>query len=150
MNWGKIKNQAKSMAKHDHAHAHDQIHADCAGDDSCNKPMDLVYLYSDPIVNKEGYASSVPLDLETEYKNLVDSLTKVGRQFNITREAINIDSLKDAIDKNPFIIHISSHGAFDKKINEFYLAIENYKKIGQEDKIPESRLKKLLGDKNKI
>ena len=101
-------------------------------------------------MNEYNHPVSVPLDLETEYKNLVESLSKVGKQFKISKEAINIDSLKDMIEKNPSIIHISSHGAFDKKTNEFYLAIEkNRDNIGHEDKINESRLRTLLGEKGK-
>ena len=37
------------------------------------------------------------------------------------REAINCSSIAQMIEKKPKIIHISSHGAFDK---EFFLAIE--------------------------
>lgn len=48
----------------------------------------------------------------------------------------------------PEIIHISSHGAFDKFKKEFYLAIENKDEVGQEDRIPQSRLTTLLRPPN--
>lgn len=43
------------------------------------------------------------------------------------REAINCTSIAQMIEKKPAIIHISSHGAFDKKSKEFFLAIEKEK-----------------------
>ena len=51
--------------------------------------------------------------------------------------------MQQIIDNNPKIIHISSHGAYDSQMEEFYLAIEGLDN-GMEDLFSESRLSKLL------
>lgn len=102
--------------------------------------LDLVYLYADPIVKETGKgveAVHSPLDLETEYRALKDNLRGIGKKFLIKKEAITYMSLQKIIKKNPKMIHISSHGAYDKEFKEFYLAIEscdNGLNVGMEDK----------------
>lgn len=109
----------------------------------------MVYLYSNPIVQEirggELEPVAVPLEVNQEYIDLVESLKRAGKQFQIKKEAINSDTLGDMIDKKPSIIHISSHGAFDRQKEEFYLAVENKKdKIGIEYKLYEDNLKHIL------
>lgn len=108
----------------------------------------MAFLYADPIVSQsvDGRIVAVdqPLDLETEYLDLVDNLQATGKQFTIIKEAVNCQSLALVISKKPKIIHISAHGALDPNSKEFYLAIEEVAN-GQEDRFSQARLSKLLG-----
>jgi hypothetical protein len=65
------------------------------------------------------------------------------------REAINLQSLNQVIQKNPKIIHISAHGAYEKESKHFYLAIEDAINSGLEDQFSEDRLANLLGVNSK-
>lgn len=103
----------------------------------------MAYLYADPIVRKREDGKIVPvenpLDLEGEYNCLKYRLKQTGKQFVIKKEAVNYQSLQQIIKKNPKIIHISSHGAFDYDLKEFFLAIEDYHN-GMEDRFSQQRL----------
>ena len=110
----------------------------------------MAYLYADPIVkkSKDGRLVGVntPLDLNAEYDKIVDNLKQTGKTFNILKEAANAETFQQIICKNPKIIHISSHGAFDQDLKEFYLAIEGTSEnIALEDKFSQTRLSQLLG-----
>ena len=115
------------------------------------KGLDMAYLYADPVVKmtSEGLLEPVdtPLDLENEYQNVVNNLKNTGKEFQILREAINIKSLDQVIKKNPKIIHISTHGAFDQETKEFYLVIEE-EGNGLEEKFTQRRLQNLLCSSN--
>ena len=92
--------------------------------------LDMAYLYADPLVCERQTGNgglipvSVPLDLDAEYEMLLSELKKSKRQFKIKRESINHVSLNRMMGENPKIIHISSHGAKDRKSGKFYLAAE--------------------------
>ena len=42
-------------------------------------------------------------------------LKETGKDFKIVKQAINYESLKSMIAKQPSIIHISCHGDYDKE-----------------------------------
>lgn len=89
----------------------------------------MAFLYADPIVRQEIdgklYAVETPLELDAEYQHIIDNLKTTGKQFSILKEAVNFESLQNIISKAPKIIHISCHGAYDTKMKEFYLALED-------------------------
>lgn len=91
----------------------------------------MVFLFADPLVaqSEEGDAFVdyiVPLDLESEYMNIVKNLYHTNKQFNLIKKAMTIDSLTHVIMQNPKIIHISCHGSYDQveESKQFYLSIE--------------------------
>ena len=60
----------------------------------------MAYLYADPIVRIEGekiIAVEDNLELEEEYPMIVDHLKATGKQFTVTKEAINYSSLNQII-----------------------------------------------------
>ena len=110
----------------------------------------MAYLYAEPICRyQEGSSEKViavdtPLNLDGEYDRLVNHLKSTNKQFTILREAVNYQSLAEVIQQNPKIIHISSHGNYDSKTQQFYLNFEDIEN-GLEDKFSEQRLSRLLG-----
>ena len=62
--------------------------------------------------------------------------------------AMNHETLGNAIAMRPKILHISSHGFFDNKTNQFFLAIEQGN--GVEDRFGQDRLKVFFNPLNGI
>ena len=85
-----------------------------------DQSIDMVYLYADPIVREDNgkiVACETPLNLEEEYPMVLETLKSTGKHFSIKKEPINYQSLSLIIQQRPKILHISSHGFFDKKSN---------------------------------
>eukprot|EP00347_Sterkiella_histriomuscorum_P024050 403332474 len=115
---------------------------------SRKKKLDLVYLYSDPLVERikdQTYSLSTPLDTGSEYREIVKTLQSSKKQFIIKRDAVNFEILKQILAAQPSMIHISCHGDYDIKLKQYYLAFEE-KDSGVLDKLTEDRLCSLLGD----
>lgn len=112
---------------------------------------DMAYLYADPLVktNKQGNLTEylVPLDLETEYGQIVRSLEATGKQFSILKEAMNMDSLETIIGKSPSMMHISCHGHYQEETKQFYLSIESNKEVGKESELTQEKLRTILKTK---
>lgn len=109
----------------------------------------MAYLFADPIVKKQKNSDklvsvSVPLDLEAEYETILENLESTGKTFTIEKIAMNTESLKKAVDRQPKIIHMSSHGAYDQEVQQYYLAIEDANDYCLEDKIHSNRISTLL------
>lgn len=113
----------------------------------------MVYLYADPIVREDNgkiVPCETPLNLEEEYPMVLETLKSTGKHFYIKKEPINYQSLSLIIQQRPKILHISSHGFFDKNTNQFYLAIEKEgKEGGLEDQFSSDRLSILLRQQSK-
>ena len=82
----------------------------------------MAFLFANPIVKKsknftkDGYIPTyMPLDLEEEYKQIVDNISLAEKNFKIKKEAVNRNSLINAFNDSPKIIHISCHGDYDKE-----------------------------------
>ena len=82
-----------------------------------------------------------------EYRRLVEILKETNKEFRISKEAINYDSLKVMINKKPKMIHISCHGDYDNQSGEFYLIFEGVGD-GVSDRFNETRLQELIGEGN--
>lgn len=52
------------------------------------------------------------LSTELEYRRLVEILKSTEKDFKITKQPINFESLKEMVTRKPKIIHISCHGDF--------------------------------------
>lgn len=64
------------------------------------------------------------------------------------KEAVNNESLLAVVARNPKIIHISCHGAFDnEELKQFYLAFEQ-KDTGIEHKFDQDLLTRMLSGQN--
>ena len=124
-----------------------------------NDDPDLVFFYSEPLVDERKeedqqrlgkYVSTGGASLATdlEYRRLLDNLEKTYKTFNITKEALNFEMLKQAISAKPSIIHISCHGDYDPLEKEFYLQFEKSAACGVSEKYHTSRLKLILGEKS--
>ena len=106
-------------------------------------------MFADPIIkenknNPKGMVETfMPLDLEQEYMDIKESVSGVGKKFFINKIAINSRSLQDTLTDNPKIIHISCHGDYDKKNENYYLAFEK-EFSGEELKFTETYLKKIM------
>ena len=87
---------------------------------------------------------SQPLDLEVEYESIIENLESTGKSFTIEKIAMNTESIKKVINKQPMIIHMSSHGDFDSEKQQYYLAIEDSTDLCLEDRIHQDRISTLL------
>jgi hypothetical protein len=116
---------------------------------------DLVYFYSEPLVDriyddktqkhKLVSTGSDQLATDLEYRRLIEILRSTGKDFQISKQAINFESLKEMVARKPKIIHISCHGDFCDEQKEFYLQFEGIGD-GVADKFYQSRLFDLLGE----
>ena len=77
----------------------------------------MVYLYSDPLVHRvdnELVANmNDDLDTDNEYIQMVNDLKFTKKQFTIDKYLFNMDTFSKILAKQPSIIHVSCHGAFD-------------------------------------
>lgn len=114
------------------------------------EPLDLAFFYADPLVahvrDKGTVEYCVPLDLETEYRQIVDSLEGLNKRFSIAKEAMTTGTLADIISKQPTMLHISCHGSFDTVDGQrqFYLSIEDNKNNSCEQRLTVTKLRQLL------
>ncbi len=111
---------------------------------------DLAFLYADPLVYLDNFTLKpidAPLDTEIEFRQIFEFLKNCKKQFVIRKDAANFEVLKQVIASKPKIIHITCHGDYEAKLNEFYLAFEE-KDTGVLDKLNEKRITELLGDSN--
>lgn len=97
---------------------------------SKEQELDMVFLFADPlVVNNMGKTQEyiIPLDLDTEYNNIVNNLYRTGKEFRLKRMPFSVDSLQDIMLNSPKILHISCHGSFKEteKGKKFFISIED-------------------------
>ena len=102
--------------------------------------IDLYYLYASPILKDEKQEYFDSINYRLEIKKLVNLFEKSKKEFNCLFECANEKKLRDAIIKQPKILHISSHGLYDKK-REYSLFLEEK---GILEKVRQDRLKEIL------
>ena len=105
-----------------------------------NESIDLYYLYASPILTEEKSEHFVPINYRLEIKKLVNLFENSNKEFYCLFECANEKKLRDAIIKQPKILHISSHGLFDKK-REYSLHLEEK---GILQKIHQDRLREIF------
>ena len=85
--------------------------------------IDLYFLYASPILNKHRSEVFKEINYRSEIKQLINIFEKSKQEYNCIFECANKEKLKNAIIKQPKILHISSHGFFDEN-KEYYLRLE--------------------------
>ena len=108
-----------------------------------NKKIDLYYLFASPIVSlmEDKYVdSSTPINYREEIKNLVSLFYKSKKEYICFFECGTEKNFREALSKEPKILHISSHGKLSTQ-KEFSLCLEDR---GELKEIPQSRLSKIL------
>ena len=102
---------------------------------------DLIYLYASPIVDEIFEESDSSISYLSEIRLILELMKNSGKKFNCKLECADEKILRDIIqNKRTKILHISSHGYYDKT---YYLALENLKN-GQIQKINYNKLKFIL------
>ena len=111
-----------------------------------NKNIDLYYLYASPMIRikTKGKIEEEfkPINYRSEIKNLNKIFENSKKEFKCIFECANEKTLRDAIIKQPKIIHISSHGFLNE--NREYLLYLEEKAVLQT--IHQKRLKEILSD----
>ena len=105
-----------------------------------NESIDLYYLYASPILRDENREEFSPINYRLEIKKLVNLFESSNKEFCCLFECANEKKLRDAIIKQPTILHISSHGLFDQK-REYSLFLEEK---GILQKIRQDRLREIF------
>lgn len=92
---------------------------------------DLVFFYADPLMYqltdqitlKKSLQSfeTLKLALDMEFTKLCQTIRETEKEFKISKQPINFESVKTWMAKKPRILHISCHGDYDKQKKEFYL-----------------------------
>ena len=86
---------------------------------------DLIYLYASPIVDEIFEESDSSISYLSEIRLILELMKNSGKKFNCKLECADEKILRDIIqNKRTKILHISSHGYYDKT---YYLALENLK-----------------------
>ena len=111
-----------------------------------NKNIDLYYLYASPMIRikTKGKIEEEfkPINYRSEIRNLNKIFENSKKEFKCIFECANEKTLRDAIIKQPKIIHISSHGFLNE--NREYLLYLEEKAVLQT--IHQKRLKEILSD----
>ena len=90
---------------------------------SRNDNIDLYFLYASPILKNKKEEEFKPINYRLEIRNLVYIFEKSKKEYNCFFECANEKKFREAIIKQPKILHISSHGLFDEK-REYSLFLE--------------------------
>ena len=94
--------------------------------------IDLLILFSNPLVTKTKVALCDPVDFEGEIVQLKRILKNLGKQIVIKVDVATKANLRNYLSPPPRIIHFICHGGFSQKKQQFYLAFEN-EKLEQEE-----------------
>ena len=70
------------------------------------------------------------------------------QETRLAKMSLNFETFKQALTRNPKVIHLSCHGDFDPQKKEFYLQFETNGE-GILDKFNQSRMKDLIGSDGK-
>ncbi len=104
-------------------------------------------MYAVPLIKKQDgheYSMGLPIDYQTEIQELTSSLTQTNKAVNIRIEPASIDSFNNLFLVKPKILHLSCHGDYDKRSEQYYLAFESSKELGLLDKLDTNKLGILL------
>ena len=88
-----------------------------------NENIDLYFLYASPILTKFENEEFRAINYRSEIKKLINIFEKSKQEYNCIFECANEEKLKNAIIKQPKILHISSHGLFNQN-GEYSLLLE--------------------------
>ena len=110
-----------------------------------NENIDLFYLYASPIIK---FSQSIQNKIEitkhinyrSEIKNIINLFTNTKNEFYCLFECSNEKMFKEALIKQPKILHISSHGELDK-VGNYSLNLEEK---GELQQINQKRLEEIL------
>ena len=105
-----------------------------------NENIDLFFLYASPILKDENEEEFKPINYRLEIKKIVKILENSKQEYYCLFECANEKKLRDAIIKQPKILHISSHGFFDQN-REYSLYLEEN---GIRQKIHQNRLREIF------
>ena len=108
-----------------------------------NDNIDLYFLYASPIIRifkNKIEEEFKPINYRLEIRNLFHLFNRSNLKFNCSFECANEKKLKDAIIKQPKILHLSSHGILDEN-REYSLFLEEK---GVLHPVHQSELKKIL------
>ena len=91
--------------------------------------LDIAFLYSNPLIKQTKdiiISLNEPIDFEKEIINLVDTFKNSNKKITSRFEIANLDNLQEILRKNPKILHISCHGAYEEVDGQskFYLYFE--------------------------
>ena len=109
------------------------------------KEYDLIYLYASPIIDENEKEFYDRIDYRNEIKDIVNIFKKSGKSYNCLFECANEKIFCEClIQKKTKILHISSHGSFDKskdKDKDYLLLLEDK---GKKQIIKYDKLENLL------
>ena len=120
---------------------------------STRKRLDLVVLYSDPLVKKIEKTGvfmplNDPVDFEEECVALRKMLRDQNKRIKLRVDVATIDNLTSIISKQPVIIHFICHGDYSQERQKFYLAFENNN--GELEECDSDRIRKLFINENSL
>ena len=111
-----------------------------------NKNIDVYFLYASPLIKMDKRdkidEEYVTINYRSEIRNLNKIFENSKKEFKCIFECANEKKLRDAIIKQPKILHISSHGYLDEN-KEYSLRLEDK---GILQVIEQKRLKEILSD----
>ena len=107
---------------------------------NCKENIDLYFLYASPLLNSKGEEEFKPINYRPEIRHLINIFEKSKQEFNCIFECANEKKFREAIIKQPKILHISSHGLVDE--NRKYSLMLEEKAVAQ--KIHQDRLRQIL------
>ena len=102
--------------------------------------IDFYYLYASPILAEDLEESYKPIKYHYEMKNIIKIFDDSKQEYNCIFECANEKEFRNALIKQPTILHISSHGYMDEK-REYSLYLEEK---GVIQKIYQKRLEQIL------
>ena len=107
-----------------------------------NSKYDLIYLYASPLINKQNIEKT-PINYRSEIKTLLNLFHRKYKQYNCIFECANEKIFRNFLTQKTKILHITSHGELEEKLNDFHysLILENR---GIEEPVNEIKLKKIL------
>ena len=102
--------------------------------------IDFFFLYASPLLNENGVEQFKSINYRSEILNLYNMFKASKQELNCVFECSNEKMLRDALIKQPKILHISAHGFFDqKRIYSLHLEDKGILK-----RVDQDRLKQIL------